>query len=312
MNNISKKNDLKTDGVDISIVMPVYNRSNIVLKAINSVLMQSFSNFELIIVDDCSTDGSWEVCNSIRDTRVMTFKLPKNSGAAAARNFGISKSIGKYISFLDSDDTLEKDFLKISKEILDATASKVGFMWTGRRIFLGDKIDEQIWKPSGTSSYLIFLKHIKIGTGAGITIKREVFEKCGNFDVTLPAAEDTDFFFRISKHFDFTYSDKVLINIFKNNADRMSKNYKNIAIAYNLFLSQHLSEIEKDLDLKKIYYYKLMWLNFHLNDKAKAKEYFKKIPRHSLKFKLKIFFIYKFYYYLPLRLASFVHGNLAA
>ncbi|WP_034920701.1 glycosyltransferase family 2 protein [Gillisia sp. CAL575] len=311
MNKMIGEIKLKTEIAEMTVIMPVYNRRDAVKNAIFSVLNQSFPDFELIIVDDCSTDGSWEFCNSINDRRIRTFKLPKNSGAAVARNFGISKSLGKYISFLDSDDTFEENFLKISKETLDDTAQKIGFMWTGRRIILNGKIHEEVWRPLGTSSYSIFLKNIRIGTGAGVTIKREVFEKCGNFDMTLPAAEDTDFFFRISQHFDFTYSEEILVNIYKNNIDRMSKNYKNQATAYNLFLTQHSTEIGKDPELERIYFYKLMWLNFHLNDKVKAKEYFRKIPRNSLKFSLKILFVYNIYFYLPLRIASYIHGKLA-
>lgn len=296
----------------MTVVMPVYNRKDMVLKAINSVLIQTFTDFEFLIIDDCSTDGSYEICRSIKDVRIKVYRLPKNSGAAAARNLGISLSLGKYISFLDSDDTLEKDFLKISKDILDNTSDKIGFMWTGRRIILGGKIKEEIWKPLGTSSYLIFLKHISIGTGAGITIKKEVFKKCGNFNTSLPAAEDTDFFFRISQHYDFTYSEQYLINVYKNSTGRMSQNYKNIATAYNSFLLQHLEEIDKDMDLKKIYFYKLMWLNFHLNDKEKAQEYFKQTPRNTFIFKMKVFFVYFIYSNFPLKLATYIHAKLAA
>lgn len=296
----------------MTVIMPVYNRGNIVKKSVDSVLDQTFKNFELLIIDDCSTDDTWEIITSFKDPRIKCYKLAKNSGAAAARNYGIENSNGSFISFLDSDDTLEREFLKTSLDVLLDTPPRVGFMWTGRNIITGKDHRSQSWKPSGVSSYQIFLKHIRIGTGAGITIKKQVFDKCGKFNENLPAAEDTEFFFRISQHFDFTYTDKCLINIYKNSLNRLSRNYKKIALAYNSFLDDHYSEIEKDQELKRIYYYKMMWLNFHIPDPDRAKVFLHKIPSNSFLDKVKIYFIYGIYKFLPLEFASYIHGQFSS
>ncbi|WP_168194540.1 glycosyltransferase family 2 protein [Antarcticibacterium arcticum] len=296
----------------MTVIMPVYNRGNIVKKSVDSVLDQTFKNFELLIIDDCSTDDTWEVITSFKDPRIKSYKLAKNSGAAAARNYGIDKSTSNYICFLDSDDTLERDFLKTSLDVLRDTPPRVGFMWTGRNIITGDDHQPQSWRPSGVSSYQIFLKHIRIGTGAGITIKKQVFDKCGNFNENLPAAEDTEFFFRISQQFDFTYTDRCLINIYKSGSSRLSRSYKSIAIAYNSFLKDHFGEIDKDPELKRIYYYKMMWLNFHIPDPDRAKEYYNKIPSDSILDSVKIQFIYGIYKFLPLEYASYIHGKFSS
>lgn len=303
---------MEVDKNKISVIIPVFNRGKTIRKSVESVLEQSFRTFELFVVDDCSTDDTWEIINSFDDPRIKCFKLPINSGAAAARNFGIEKSTGNFISFLDSDDTFEKDFLKVSYETLDNTSAKVGFMWTGSKIITDSSSYFQIWKPKGTSSYHIFLKQIGIGTGAGITVKKDVFEKCGKFNEDLPAAEDTEFFFRISQHFDFTYSEDCLINIFKNSSNRLSQSYIRIAKAYNIFLKDHYIEINKDPELKRIYYYKMMWLNFHIPDSARAKEFFKKIPHRSVFDKAKISFIYLLYRVFPLKVASYIHIKLSS
>lgn len=296
----------------MTVILPVYNREKAIKKSIESVLNQSFSNFEFIIIDDCSTDKSWEVINSYTDSRIKCFKLPVNSGAAAARNFGISHSEGNYISFLDSDDTFERDFLKFSFRTLHNSPAKVGFMWTGRNIITKNTCIAQAWNPVGNSSYHIFLRDIRIGTGAGITVKKEVFEICGKFNEELPAAEDTEFFFRISRYFDFRYINTCLINIYRDENDRMSKNYIKIARAYNVFLKDHFDEIEKDPYLRRLYYYKMMWLNFYIPDHSIAKYYFNKIPRMNIWDNVKIPFVFVIYKFLPLRLASYLHGKLAS
>jgi len=101
--------------------MPVYNAESHVAEAINSVLRQSHENFELIAVDDASTDGSFQIISEIRDHRLKCVRLEKNSGAGKARNEGIRMAKGRYIAFLDADDiwleeklSAQVDFMKES------------------------------------------------------------------------------------------------------------------------------------------------------------------------------------------------------
>lgn len=296
----------------ISIIIPVYNRSKTIRRAIDSVLSQTVVNFELIIVDDCSTDNSMEIVNSYQDPRIRKFTLNKNSGAAAARNEGVKNSFSKFISFLDSDDEFENEFLEESLNVLNKTSSEIGFMWTGSRLIYSTsgKTIEQQWKPErGTSSYLTFLKDLKIGTGAGITVKKEVFENCGYFDASLPAAEDTEFFLRVSQKYEYAISSKILINIYRENSDRLSKNFVKVANAYNQFLPDHYAEIDQHPEIMVRYYYKMMWLNYHLKEKVKARYYYDKIPKEFST--SKIMAIRYLYEYFPLSFAFYIHEKLA-
>lgn len=99
----------------ISVIIPSYNRAHLINEACTSVLSQTYSNIELIIVDDCSTDNTKEVVSSIKDSRVHYYCLEKNSGACIARNLGIEKATGDYIAFNDSDDRWHSD--KLEKQI---------------------------------------------------------------------------------------------------------------------------------------------------------------------------------------------------
>ena len=93
----------------LSVIMPVYNSGEYLNAAISSILSQTFSDLELLLIDDKSTDGSLEVCKKfeVSDTRVHVIALKENSGAATARNVGLTKVSGKYVAFMDADDTLD-------------------------------------------------------------------------------------------------------------------------------------------------------------------------------------------------------------
>lgn len=101
----------------VSIIMPTYNSSKTIADSIDSVLQQTYHNWELLITDDCSTDSTFEIISSYaeKDSRVKCYKNSENSGAGVSRNNSISKAQGRFIAFLDSDDMWEKE--KLSEQI---------------------------------------------------------------------------------------------------------------------------------------------------------------------------------------------------
>jgi len=90
--------------VTVSVIIPTYNRAHLVGRAIRSVLNQTYQDFEIIVVDDCSTDNTEEIVKGFNDHRIRYMRHDRNRGGSAARNTGIKASQGKYIAFLDSDD----------------------------------------------------------------------------------------------------------------------------------------------------------------------------------------------------------------
>lgn len=119
----------------VSVVMPMFNASDTVRESVYSVLRQTHKNLELIIVDDCSTDSSYEIAEEMQkvDRRVNVIRLNKNSGAGFARNVGIEKSSGNYIAFLDADDSWTES--KLEKQLLAANTSGAALVCTGYTIF---------------------------------------------------------------------------------------------------------------------------------------------------------------------------------
>lgn len=103
----------------VSVIMPVYNAEKYIYKSIHSILNQTLSDIELIVVDDCGTDNSMDIVRSFKDSRIKILKNKKNMGIAFSRNRAINASNGKYIAIMDDDDIAPLNRLKIEKEVLE-------------------------------------------------------------------------------------------------------------------------------------------------------------------------------------------------
>ncbi len=115
----------------VSIIMPSYNTRNYIGQSIESVLNQSYTNWELIIIDDCSTDNSESVIKKFKDHRIHFYKNTSNVGAAISRNIALKKAKGKWIAFLDSDDLWDKN--KLSRQLIFMKNNDYHFSYTNYR-----------------------------------------------------------------------------------------------------------------------------------------------------------------------------------
>ena len=180
----------------VSVIIPTYNRGWIVKEAIESVLAQDYRDFELIVVDDGSTDDTDDILNSYRGD-IMVFRQ-ENQGVSAARNRGLSEAFGRFIAFLDSDDLWlpQKLFqqIKFFNENPDAQICQTEETWIRKGIHVNPKKRHK--KPWG----MIFESSLALCliSPSAVMIRRSLFEKVGGFDETLPACEDYDLWLRIS------------------------------------------------------------------------------------------------------------------
>ena len=135
----------------VSIIMPAYNGQKYIAQSIESVLAQTYTNFELLITDDRSTDQTIEIINRYmdQDARIDLAILPKNSGAGVARNNSIERAKGRYIAFLDSDDLWAVD--KLEKQISFMIANNVALSFTGYQKFDDDKLLGVVIPPTYTT-----------------------------------------------------------------------------------------------------------------------------------------------------------------
>lgn len=185
-----------------SVVIPLYNKKQFICNTISSVLEQSFQDFELIIVDDGSTDGSDLIVESIIDPRILFLKK-SNGGVSSARNLGISKSSRPYTAFLDADDLWDTEFLKkMSELILDHPDCDIFASSFNRRI------DGKACKPlhknvpftRGRMHNYFELQRIffyPLICSSAVIIKREKLLQTGMFNEQLSSGEDLDLWYRI-------------------------------------------------------------------------------------------------------------------
>lgn len=182
----------------ISVIMPVYNRKDIVLDSINSVLNQSYENFELIIVDDASDDGTAELLKEIDNNKIKVIFHEINQDASAARNTALKEANGKYIAYLDSDNLFEKDYLKASigafLEFPDAGAI---YSAQKRYDFHDSELSQVLFGHLNKSS-LFNQNCIDINC---FVHKKEVLNEIGYFDEELAIGEDWDFILKINNKY---------------------------------------------------------------------------------------------------------------
>ena len=111
---------MKHNMIIVSLITPIFNSEQTIKQTYESVIAQSFLNWEWIIVDDCSTDGSFDYIKELakNDKRIKVFQTPKNSGTSVARNIGLKHASGRYITFLDSDDLLDSNYLECQLDFI--------------------------------------------------------------------------------------------------------------------------------------------------------------------------------------------------
>jgi len=207
----------------ISVIIPVYNGEKTIQQTIESVLKQSFYDFELIVINDGSQDGTLSVINNIQDQRIKVFSYP-NAGQPASRNRGISLAVGDYISFIDADDIWKPDKLEAQlKALQDNPQAAVAYSWT-------EWIDES-GQLLGRGSYItengdVFTQLVLndfVANGSNPLIRRQVFTTVGEFDESLTNAHDWDMWLRIAAKYQFVAVPSPQI-LYRKSAGSMSAN----------------------------------------------------------------------------------------
>lgn len=195
--------------IKFSIIIPTYNRAHVIRAALDSVLSQSCQDFEILVIDDGSTDNTHEILGPYSD-RLRYFKQP-NSGPAAARNRGISESRGEYIAFLDSDDRWYPDKLAQVNQAIDVHPD-VGLFYSDFRAVDNQRNHLRLerCKHIVGDGYLQLLLGDFIGTST-VIVKRECFDACGLFCKELIHIEDWDMWIRIAREFSIVHVPAVLV-----------------------------------------------------------------------------------------------------
>ncbi len=248
---ISKSNIKRVKPV-FSVLIPTFYRPDLVKRAIQSVLVQSFEKFEIIVVDDGNDQETMEAVNSFNDKRIKYVVRKINGGPAAARNTGIKNASGNFICFLDDDDEYLPDMLLELYNMFEADA-ELGFVWTGiSRLEQNNgretEFRRNVWPRYFDDREEGLAMASSIATSFGLCIKKSCFDEVGLLDENLPFSEDTDLAIRLAKSCKFGTVPKILVKIYRHDSGQLSSMrfhirnleiYQYIINKHYHFLSQH-------------------------------------------------------------------------
>jgi len=207
----------------ISVIIPTYNRGKVLERAIKSVLAQTYTNFELIVVDDGSTDNTSRILSKFAEKIRYFSKL--HGGVSSARNFGLEKSEGTWVAFLDSDDywlpeKLERQmqYLQENPEILIVQTDE---KWIRRGIYVNPM------KKHRKYSGWIFPQCLPlcIVSPSAVLVHQKVFNDVGVFDENLPVCEDYDLWLRIASKYQIALIPEKLVVKTGGHSDQLSRQY---------------------------------------------------------------------------------------
>lgn len=205
----------------ISVIIPTYNRASLLREAVDSVLNQTFQNFEVIVIDDGSKDETPEVLETYNDR--LRYWYQNNQGVSAARNRGLQHARGSLIAFLDSDDlwlpgklAAQIDFFSQNPEALICQTDEV-WIRNGRRVNPCKKHRKYSGDVFAPSLGLCLI------SPSAVMIRRELFDTVGAFDETFPACEDYDLWLRITARWPVYLIDRPLVVKRGGHADQLSR-----------------------------------------------------------------------------------------
>lgn len=198
-----------------SVVIPLYNKQNYIAATLQSVLAQTFTDFEIIIVNDVSTDNSVDVVKTFSDKRIRIINHSVNSGLSATRNTGIKNSEASFVAFLDADDIWKPQFLEKIHELTLKFPNADLFGTKYEEIYPGNTIIEFPLEIKTGIVTDFFKKELNkhIYCYSSICIKKEAFEKTGYFNENISVGEDVDFNVRANLACTLAYSNEPLATI---------------------------------------------------------------------------------------------------
>ena len=248
---------LSVIGVDymipkVSVIIATHNRAALLPRAINSVLDQTYSDFELIIIDDCSQDNTWDAMEAFADPRISAVRHKTNRGAASARNTGISQARGEYIAFLDDDDECMPNRLADQVSVLDANPD-VGMVY-GWIEEINDATGARRIPRNVQNTHRGRVAFEAALTGVSDTasmfnpcIRASVVRRVGGFDERLATiGEDAVFMASVTQICDAEYIPRVIVRKHENHVyDQLSQTAS--PSAYDKFLEIHLLKFGDEL-----------------------------------------------------------------
>lgn len=238
----------------ITVIIPVYNREKVIQKSINSVLKQSFSDIEVLIIDDGSSDNTLRIISDIKDKRIRLISLKNNSGATVARNIGLKEAKGEYIAFQDSDDywfpnKLEEQIKFLDSEDADLVACSMKTI-DGEKMSMVENLSIH-----GSRVYKEDLFPQNFISTQTILAKKEVFRHY-KFDENISRYQDWDLVIRISEKYKIFFDENIYVEQYIQ-TDSITKNMSKSFDSISKIVEKNQVFLDSQLDKKAGMFY---WL----------------------------------------------------
>jgi glycosyltransferase involved in cell wall biosynthesis len=255
----------------VSVVIPAYNAITYLPKTLDSVLQQTFTDFEVSIVNDGSTDSIASWFATVKDDRVRLISQP-NQGLPGARNTGIMEAKGEYIAFIDADDLWEPTKLEKQVQCLDAKP-EVGlvYAWTllidrhgnSTGTVTAAQVEGNVWEK-------LLLGDV-VGSGSAAMVRRSCFDRVGLFDPQLTSIEDCDMWVRIAADYPFALIKEVLV-YYRQHPSGMSRDYDRMAQNSRLKIDKNFARVPLELLYlrPRAYGHAFLWLAWKIMSEAGA------------------------------------------
>lgn len=203
----------------VSVILPTFNRAGLLARSIASVLAQTYNDFELLVMDDASTDDTAAVVRGFVDRRVRYHQLDRNRGPGAARNAGIRVASGEFVAFQDSDDEWLPDKLERQIAAFAGAPSSVGIVYSD--MLMVRENGSVVYHPSPTvvSGRLVdpatgFYQVYMLGI-VPVVVRTKCLQRVGGFDERLPAFEDLELLTRLAQRYDFIHLAEPLVRHYR-------------------------------------------------------------------------------------------------
>lgn len=266
----------------VSVVIPSYNREKRIIKTLESVLKQSYKNYEIIIIDDNSSDNTYEVLKPYISEKILYYKNEKNYGGAKSRNIGVEKSKGSIIAFLDSDDEWEIDKLKNQVDMFIKNKD-IAMIYTKYTLIAENTGESFLFneKKRLNEDFKAMLCNNYIGTTSTICIKKDAFLQIGGFDVNLKACQDWDLYIRVLQKYNTKCVEIPSVKYYFHN-ESITGNITNVVNAHkivfekidNIIKDGTFTDNEKNI-IKSNNYERLAHVYAKFKDIKNARKYFK-------------------------------------
>jgi hypothetical protein len=236
----------------ISVIIPVHNGERTISATLDSVLQQTFPDFELIIINDASTDKTLEIISEYADPRLSIFSRSYQS-AAVSRNQGLNQVRGEYIAFLDADDLWTPDKLESQLQALkDHPEAAVAYSWTDYIDEVGNKLYPGSYLTLNGRVYPQLLVRNFLESGSNPLIKHQALIDVGGFDESLQGGQDWDLYLRLAALYSFVAVPQVQI-YYRVSRDSISSNLSRQEQQILQVMERHFSQASPELQSLKVY-----------------------------------------------------------